>query len=224
MSHPIIAIIFNAPPRCGKDTLGRLIPKYLSGPVRHTAFKESLFDACFDRLLPEFQEMTPRDWWGSLAYDELKDDELAKLVMEDGFEGTARECLIHTSEDIIKPMHGDTYFGEQAAAQMQPGYNIFTDGGFGPELEAIIEKADDVILIQISRDGYNFSSDSRDYINVDDYAVYHTQGDITGQTPQESAADIGITLVGWEIEQAETSPEYHAMRKAIPAPSTYTFS
>jgi hypothetical protein len=201
-----------------------LIPKYLSGPVRHDAFKEALFDACFDRLLPEFQEMTPRDWWGSLAYDELKDDELAKLVMEDGFEGTPRQCLIHTSEDIIKPMHGERYFGEQAAAQMQPGYNIFTDGGFGPETEAIIDKADDVILIQISRDGYNFSSDSRDYLDPEDYGVYYTQGDITDQSPQESATDIGATLVEWELGKSQKCFRYHAMREAIPAPYLATSS
>jgi hypothetical protein len=175
-------------------------------------------------MFEEFRELISRDWWGGDDYDDVKDDRVFLIALDDGFEGTARECLIHVSEDIIKPMHGAQYFGEQAAAQMQPGYNIFTDGGFGPELEAIIEKADDVILIQLSRDGYDFSSDSRNYINPEDYAVYHTCGDITGQTPKESAADIGSTLVEWELGQTQKCFRYHAMREGIPAPYLETFS
>jgi hypothetical protein len=224
MTHPIIAIIFNAPPRCGKDTLGRLIPTYLSGPVRHDAFKGALFDSTFDRLLPEFQEFVPRGWWGSLAYDELKDDELAKLVMEDGFEGTLRQCLIHVSEDIIKPMHGDRYFGEQLAAQLQPGYNIVTDGGFAGELEAVIEKADDVLVIQLERRGYTFSNDSRDYLDPTAHDAFFDRGDITDQIPRESAEALGQSLIEWELEQSQKCYRYHAMREAIPAPYLETFS
>lgn len=223
MNYPTIAVIFNGPPRIGKDTLSRLIVPYLSGGVRITCFKEKLYDACFDMLWPEFQLFAPRDWWGTESYDELKDEELAKLVLTDGFEGTARQCLIHVSEDVIKPLHGARYFGEAMAATLQPGYNIISDGGFGPELEPVLEAADHVIVVRLFKHGYTFAGDSRRYIDVDAYpGITHTDGNLDGHTPQQSAENLGRIFIDWELKQ--TSKEFLAMRKNLPATYLETFS
>lgn len=228
MNYPTIAVIFNGPPRVGKDTLSRLIVPYLSGPVRITCFKEKLYDATFTRLLPEFQLFAPRDWWGSEKYDDLKDDPLAKLVMQDGFEGTARECLIHVSEDIIKPAFGAGYFGEMMADTLKPGYNIISDGGFGPELDPVIEAADYVVVVRLYKTGYTFAGDSRNYIDIDIEGAHpdlsFTDGILDGDTPQESAAKLGRVLIDWELSTEKLSPSFKAMRRWLPATYLETFS
>ncbi len=223
INYPTIALIFNAPPRSGKDTLGRLIPHYLPGAVRHDCFKEALYDATYVRLEQAFKEFTPRHWWGSAEYDALKDDSDALLALTDGFEGTARECLIHVSEDIIKPRYGDGYFGEVMADKLRTGWTVITDGGFGPELEPVYKASDYCIVVRLSRDGFDFSGDSRNYIAKGDWPLVHfIDLDITGQTPEQSAAALGKELAFFMAEMRDHG--LLAMAQAIPAPYMETFS
>lgn len=226
MTYPILTILFNAPPRVGKDTLARLVPEYLPGPVQQLCYKEALYDETFARIEPSFRGFVPRKWWGSADYDELKDDEHAQLVMTDGFTGTARQCLIHTSEDIIKPTKGLAYFGEQVAKNLQPGCNILTDGGFREELDPVLAGSDHVLVIQLERSGYYFEAagDSRRYLDPEQYPdLRFVRRNITGDRPAASAEMLGKYLVNWVCDLAAADPAVQHMKTAVPAPIEETF-
>lgn len=81
-----------------------------------------------------------------------------------------REALIHVSEDIIKPKYGKSFFGEKVAEKIQDGVHYaISDGGFSEEIAPILERisAEDIILVQLLREGCSYSSDSRRYFNGD---------------------------------------------------------
>lgn len=224
MTYPILSIIFNAPPRAGKDTLARLIPEYLPGPVQQTCFKEALYDETYARVQQQFRNFVPRKWWGSADYDDLKDDEYAQIALTDGFEGTARQCLIHVSEDIIKPTHGEGYFGERVADRLLPGCNILTDGGFGPELEPIIAASDHVLVIQLERPGCSFAGDSRRYIDPAQYpSLRFIRRNLGYDKPAQSAEMLGHYLVRWIIDLCGEDARVQEMLIAVPAPCEETF-
>lgn len=93
-----------------------------------------------------------------------------------------REALIHTSEEIIKPHFGKTFFGDASVKVIdkilenfvqdgvgQPFF-IFSDSGFSEEAYPIIDYVgvDNVLIIRIHRDGHTFEGDSRRYLMPDD--------------------------------------------------------
>jgi hypothetical protein len=89
-----------------------------------------------------------------------------------------RQALIHTSEVVIKPNYGASYFGKFAAKTLvQNACNIFSDGGFLEETVPIVDAvgASNVCVISISRPGCSFSGDSRTYLpeiaGVDRYKI-----------------------------------------------------
>jgi hypothetical protein len=72
------------------------------------------------------------------------------------------------SEDIIKPKKGLDYFGRSVAEEIFEDKNYaLADGGFVEELEPIIEKvgAENIVIVQLTREGCDYSSDSRKYFN-----------------------------------------------------------
>ncbi len=225
MSHPTIAIIFNGPPRCGKDTLGRLIGQYLSGPQCMQSFKAELFRCVMNRMEPAFKELIPLEWWGSDDYDERKDDPDFQIPMADGFTGTAREVLIYVSEKRIKPNCGQDYFGKQVAQRLQPGYNIITDGGFAPEVMPILAVADYTIILRLERDGYTFNGDSRRYIDATQLpGATSLSINIRDELPAVTAQRLGKRLAGWETEYSITSERMREMRRIFSSASVETFS
>jgi hypothetical protein len=92
-----------------------------------------------------------------------------KEKKEFALEGMSRrEAMIHVSEDIIKPKKGLDYFGRSVAEEIEEDNNYaLADGGFVEELEPIIEKvgAENIVIVQLTREGHDYSSDSRKYFN-----------------------------------------------------------
>jgi len=79
-----------------------------------------------------------------------------------------RQAMIHVSENVIKPVHGKDYFGQRVAEEIQEGVNYaIADGGFIEELEPVIEKVgtENVVIVQLTREGHDYSTDSRRYFN-----------------------------------------------------------
>ena len=218
MKYPTIAVIFNAPPRAGKDTLAALLPAYLSGPVRADFFKRVLFETTDARTLHDFRDALEEGFWGSDAYDALKDDPLYELMLDDGFVGTCRECLIHVSEAVVKPAYGKDYFGRQLAKDLLPGYNLISDGGFDEELESVRQAADYTMVIRLYREGYTFAKDSRDYIDDAMHpGVAFCDFTIEDETPGESAQRLGTLFTKWELVNIPT------VMKAVPSVASLTF-
>ena len=88
-----------------------------------------------------------------------------------------REAMIHVSENIIKPKKGLDYFGRSVADEIfEDNHYALADGGFVEELEPIVKKVgrENVIIVQLTREGCDYSTDSRKYFNgnlIKEYTV-----------------------------------------------------
>ena len=83
---------------------------------------------------------------------------------------SCREAMIYVSETIVKPKRGLDYFGNQVANEIDLNKNYaISDGGFVDELIPIINKIGDnnFVLVQLTRDGCDYSTDSRRYFDGD---------------------------------------------------------
>jgi hypothetical protein len=76
--------------------------------------------------------------------------------------------MIYVSEDITKPALGNDIFGVCVAREVEDGKDYaISDGGFEDELVPLINRvgADNIVLVQLTREGCDYSSDSRRYFN-----------------------------------------------------------
>ena len=150
-------VLLNGPPGSGKDTLADILVKR-NWLFQKRRFKDALVDiaAAVYRVTPAF-------------INEKLEDRIWKETPTEIFDGLSlRQALIKVSEDMIKPMYGNDYFGVSCAKTMNPqGNYVISDAGFESEANVLIDKfgKDDVVLIQLSREGHDFSNDSRSYLN-----------------------------------------------------------
>lgn len=146
--------ILNGPPGTGKDeacsyleTLG-----YTHLSFKYELFKETFkqFNVSKEWFMPGYNDRSIKE-----KYDEV-------LGM------SRRDAMIYTSEVIIKPRYGNDYFGKSVANQLKHGgFYCCSDGGFVEEILPIINKLgkENVIILQLTREGCDFSSDSRRYFD-----------------------------------------------------------
>ena len=88
---------------------------------------------------------------------------------------SCREAMIYVSEKIIKPKLGLDFFGKQVANEIDISKNYcISDGGFIDELIPVINRigSDNFVLVQLTRDGCDYSSDSRRYFDGNIYREY----------------------------------------------------
>lgn len=149
-------ILFNGPPGAGKD----LAAQYFSWDkgFKHLSFKYKLYE--------ETVKYFDCDWaWFMDGYHNREIKEMPTSLLG-GF--SRREAMIYVSEKIIKPKKGLDYFGSQVAEEIEEGKNYcISDGGFIDELVPVINKvgSDNFVLVQLTRDGCDYSSDSRRYFD-----------------------------------------------------------
>ena len=148
-------VIFNGPPGCGKDEAANFFSR--SG-FKHLTFKEELFKETVKLF------NVGMDWF-------MKDynDRSIKERREDRLRGMSRrEAMIHTSEDIIKPKYGKSYFGDQLCKRIESNVDyVISDGGFIEEIVPIIGNPmnNNVVIVQLTRENCSYSTDSRKYFN-----------------------------------------------------------
>jgi hypothetical protein len=149
-------VIFNGPPASGKDEAASLYKeKYGFGNL---SFKYQLFKETIKHF-----DVDER--WFMEGYNDRTQKEKSEFALQ-GM--SRREAMIHVSEDIIKPKKGLDYFGNSVAEEIFEDKNYaLADGGFVEELEPIIEKvgAENIVIVQLTREGCDYSSDSRKYFN-----------------------------------------------------------
>lgn len=166
-----LAVVLNGPPGCGKDTIANEIcnPNRLQNLGRRRFIKHQFKDALYEHTAKHFQ--IDLDKFIHFASDrQLKDSKsLAGLGGR-----TPRQALIHVSEDIYKPRHGNDYFGKvearrvrELAGRMGGFINvIYPDGGFESEIPPVESEYDAVLIIRLHRNGFTFEGDSRNYLNL----------------------------------------------------------
>ena len=168
-------ILFNGAPNSGKDA-SALIMKELFGFGAIHAFKDELYKATAkhfdvdldkfvvmarDRLLKETKTRLLNHKKGMSLIQRIKFFVKSLFTMV-GL--SPREALIFVSEKIIKPQHGNDFFGKQLANTINLShFDTFyiPDSGFVDELRPLVEAGYDVHVVRIHRDGTTFENDSR---------------------------------------------------------------
>lgn len=161
-------VIFNGPPRSGKDTFADMLEEhydvYNNGFfVYRDSFKDELI-----RLVLNYYEIDKREW--NDRYEHSKEEPWDKLG---GL--SQREALIDMSEVKIKPLLGKDYFGKAAAQGLilyedeDNNVGVFSDGGFEEEIHPIIDKVgiENVLIFRLHRPDHDFTGDSRGYLDID---------------------------------------------------------
>ena len=149
-------VIFNGPPASGKDEEASLYKEKFG--FGNLSFKYQLFKETIKHF-----DVDKR--WFMEGYNDRDQKEKKEFALQ-GM--SRREAMIHVSEDIIKPKKGLDYFGRSVAEEIEEENNYaLADGGFVEELEPIIEKvgAENIVIVQLTREGHDYSSDSRKYFN-----------------------------------------------------------
>ena len=152
-------VIFNGPPGAGKDE-ACLFFKQLG--YKHLSFKEELFKETF-----KYFNVSAEWFMNDYNNRSVKEMPVEELKV-DGVPLSRRDAMIYVSEKYIKPKFGSDYFGQQLSNHIDKDGNFsVSDGGFIEELTPIINRvgADNIILVQLTREGCDFSSDSRRYFN-----------------------------------------------------------
>lgn len=148
-------VIFNGPPGSGKDEAAAWFKRrgYSHLSFKHYLFRETIAEFGVDTIW--FM-----DGYNNRDIKETPETELRGM--------SRREAMIHTSEDVIKPKHGKSYFGHKVADEVNIGSEyVISDGGFIEELEPLIEKIgiENIIIVQLVREGCSYRTDSRRYFN-----------------------------------------------------------
>jgi len=167
-------VIFNGPPGSGKDEAASLYKENFS--FKSLSFKHQLFKETIEFFGVD------KDWFMQ-GYNDRDQKEIVEHALGDH---SRREAMIHVSENVMKPKKGLDYFGKLVAEEIEDEVHYaVADGGFVEELKPLIEKVgrENIVIVQITRDGHDYSSDSRRYFNgnlIKEYTINY-------ETPIDSA-------------------------------------
>lgn len=147
-------LILNGPPNSGKDTLALLLVKhgYTKMAMKDQLYIDTakLFDVDYDAFVAR-------------ASDRILKEEPWPAIGD----CTPREALIYTSEFVIKPNHGDDYFGlaaAEACKKQNATFAVFSDGGFESEIPPLQAAYKNLFICRLHRNGCTFEGDSRTYM------------------------------------------------------------
>jgi hypothetical protein len=149
-------VIFNGPPASGKDEAASLFKEQFG--FGNLSFKYQLFKETIEHFKVDKE-------WFMEGYNDRSQKEKKEFALGNR---SRREAMIHVSEDIIKPRNGKSFFGWKVSKEIEEGkHYVIADGGFIEELEPIIEKVgnENIIIVQLTREGHDYSTDSRRYFN-----------------------------------------------------------
>lgn len=154
-------ILFNGPPRCGKDTATQFAKEILGLRAATYRFAKPLKDAAHALF-----------GMGGIATEALG---LVKEQPNEAMFGmTPRNAYIWLSEEVVKPKFGQDFFAKVAVTNINRlmqhygglAHIVISDCGFQAEFDVLAEAfgADNVHLCQLERAGCSFKGDSRGYI------------------------------------------------------------
>ena len=205
-----IVVLFNGAPASGKDTCASIM-KELFKDSEILAFKDTLYKdtaKLFGVDCKLFKEIaTDRD---------LKEKKTALLrINTGGFIGylkylagailqryaySPREALIYTSEKVIKPKYGLSYYGNKLAQDvLESDKEVFfvPDSGFIPELQPLVDAGHNILVVRLFRSGYSFEGDSRTQFEENElikmgvnFVNLHNDGDL--EELKESLISIAV--------------------------------
>lgn len=192
-------ILFNGPPRSGKDTAADILYNYFAKiqelyPKRYA----------FARPLKE----TTHALYGIKcewdAFEYTKDREQEKF-----FGLSPRQAYIKVSEEMVKPVLGKEHWGNvflnyvDSLPNVKENIIIVSDCGFIEEIQPIKKKigSHNMFLINVVREGTNFKNDSRSYIDdpsIPGYILDNNEGISELSDKMKMISEIIIGMCGIE--------------------------
>lgn len=148
-------VLFNGPPGSGKDISADYFKKQ---GFKHLSFKYRLYE----ETVKYFN--INKGWF----MERYEDRSVKEVPHVDLGHMSCREAMIYVSEKVIKPRFGLDYFGKQVAAEINVKQDYcISDGGFIDELIPVVKRVDpkNFRIVQLTREGHDFSIDSRRYFN-----------------------------------------------------------
>ena len=161
-------ILLNGPPRSGKDTVYRLIRKYLTNSQEYKM--SSPLKKCFLNMFN-----TDTKTASMLLEGEYKDTPFMR-----GSDMSPRQFQIDMSEEFMKPKFGIDVFGRIAVfgiKQLMAKHAIISDCGFAEEIKPIQEEFgyDNILAIQLSRPNCDYTNDSRGDLDFEALRIPHVK-------------------------------------------------
>lgn len=185
--HPLI-LLFNGPPRCGKDTAAMHLCKVLPHRLQFYRMSHPIkkaFAAITNTLLDSFGN--------NLEWESRKDSAITPFGV------TYRQWQIDFSERFMKPLYGEHIFGRLFADHFSSGWAaerivLVPDCGFEIERAQLVERFGrlNVRVIAIHRPDCNFEGDSRGYLSSPDVTIIN---DKTEQEYLETVHRVALTLI-----------------------------
>ena len=147
--HELTRIVFNIPEKEYWDRYNSRETKELPWDKLRVNISDLMFDFLCDETDIEDSQI-------------IKKEENSWII-----DLSIRQAMIYVSELMIKPTFGLQYFSEYRLMDL-PDNTIAIDGscGFSEELDHLIKNvgSENVLLIQIWREGFTFEGDSRSYV------------------------------------------------------------
>lgn len=169
-------IVFNSPPRTGKDTIRVEVAHAISESIQDYVYLPNFKDKLIEIALC-ISGVSENEW--NERYNHSFDDDFgntyySKNIPWDRLAGKSqRDYLIHVSENVVKPLHGKDYFGQQMANKIKSYCNdcyvFIADGGFDEEMHPVNDIEDvELTIYQWAREGeqwtFEAQNDSRNYL------------------------------------------------------------
>ena len=152
---PSICVALNGPPGIGKDTLAKMLADLntMQG-VRVEALAAMIKKRAAGYYgIPDLQKLATER--------ETKDTLMPEWMV------TPRDLVIHYSENVVKPMHGKDIWARKFANLLAgEKLAIMTDLGFPEEIRELSKVFDQVLIVQLHEEGFDFSQDSRGYVDA----------------------------------------------------------
>lgn len=163
-------VLFNGPPRSGKDAMISHLTPYLK-------FRHMKFAAPIKAMAAALLGIDQR------GIETYKDEKHRLLTHPQQFvetpfgiktaapeQDTIRQLLIALSEDFLKVRYGDDFFGRVAVYEAGHSFDnmlLFSDCGFEPEITRFVRNMGppNCILVRMHRTGCTFDGDSRSYLH-----------------------------------------------------------
>lgn len=187
-------ILFNGPPRSGKDTAARAVYDYIDADrsVRFFPVWEK-FSYANKRAFAGAMDLGV-DRWGTVDLVEHTKDDIIPIL------GVSyRQWQIDFSEKFMKPLYGDDIFGrlllhrcEMDVQENGPdAIYIVSDCGFQTECDLLRDH--NVLLFVMNRDGCTFEGDSREVVTPHPGWTYHN---VNNNVPIEEMRQFVCNMTG----------------------------
>ena len=196
-------LLLNGPPRAGKDTIGEIVANLTE--ARIYKFAEALKVATHALFYALHGDLSPSTLVHAMqmnAFESRKDKPSPRF-----YGLTPRQGYIGVSEKLLKPLFGERFFGEVLSDHIErdvPEHAVITDSGFASEAKVLIEDfgTANVSMIQVMRDGCDFSEDSRDWVNIPEIQTFLVRNHRTIQDLRNDIIAVLLSADGWHV----TSP------------------